>query len=111
MGTKLSYAVKYVADMDAAVRFFTEHMGLSLRFSSPEWSELDTGTTTLALHIASPDKPAGTCELGFGVEDVDAFYAKCSAAGVVGTSPPADLHGHRIAALRDMDGAEFSVSR
>jgi len=47
----------------------------------------------------------------FGVADVDAFYAKCTAAGVVATSPPADLHVHRIAGLRDMDGAEFSVSR
>ena len=69
------------------------------------------GTTTLALHIASPEKPAGTCEIGSNVPDVDAFYAKCTAAGVVSSSPPADLHGHRIAGLRDMDGAEFSVSR
>ena len=111
MTAKLSYAIRYVADMDQAVRFYTEHVGLPLRFSSPEWSEFDTGTTTLALHIASPEKPAGTCEIGFNVPDVDAFYAKCTAAGVVSTSPPADLHGHRIAGLRDMDGAEFSVSR
>ena len=110
MSTKLSYVVRYVADMDAAVRFFTERVGLPLRFSSPEWSELDTGTTTLALHIASREKPAGTCELGFGVADVDAFFAKCTAAGVRATSPPTDLHGHRIAGLRDMDDAEFTAS-
>jgi hypothetical protein len=97
--------------MDAVVRFFADHVGLPLRFSSPEWSEFDTGSTTLALHVASPEKPAGTCGIEFGVADVDAPYAKCTAAGVVATSPPADLHGHQIAGLRDMDGAEFSVSR
>ena len=26
------------------------------------------------------------------------------------TGPTTDLHGHRIAKLRDLDGAEFSVS-
>ena len=111
MDTKLTYAIRYVAGMDEAVRFFTEQVGLTLRFSSPEWSEFETGGTTLALHSASPGKPAGTCEIGFGVPDVDAFYARCTAAGVVATTPPTDLHGHRIAGLRDMDGAEFSVSR
>ena len=50
--------------MDAVVRFFADHVGLPLRFSSPEWSEFDTGSTTLALHVASPEKPAGTCEIG-----------------------------------------------
>ena len=53
MDTKLTYAIRYVADMDAAVRFFTEKVRLKLRFSSPEWSEFETGGTTLALHIAS----------------------------------------------------------
>jgi lactoylglutathione lyase len=110
MTTKLAYAIRYVADMDGAVRFYTGQVGLVLRFSSPEWSEFDTGATTLALHAASAEKPAGTCEIGFGVDAVDAFYARCTAAGVVGVSPPADLHGHRIASLRDVDGAEFNVS-
>jgi len=108
---RLTYAIKYVADMDRAVAFHRDVLGLPLKFQSPEWSEFDTGSTTLALHVASPEKPAGTCGIEFGVADVDAPYAKCTAAGVVATSPPADLHGHRIAGLRDMDGAEFSVSR
>ena len=47
--TTLAYAVKFVRDMDAAVRFHVEELGLTLRFTSPEWSEFDTGTTTLAL--------------------------------------------------------------
>ena len=64
----------------------------------------------VALHLASPANPAGTCQLGFRVAEVDAFCAERQAHGVTVVSPPQDLHGHRIAKLQDIDGAEFSVS-
>ena len=110
MSTVLAYAIKFVGDMDEAVRFHATHLGLSLRFQSPEWSEFETGPTTLALHMASSEHPAGTCQLGFRVADVDRFFAERTAHGVAAVAPPTDLHGQRIAKLRDPDGAEFSVS-
>jgi lactoylglutathione lyase len=110
MTPALVYAIKFVADMDTAVRFHQSELGLALRFSSPEWSEFDTGPTTLALHAASADHPAGSCQLGFRVTDVDAYCNERRSHGVAIVAPPADLHGHRIAKLRDIDGAEFSVS-
>jgi lactoylglutathione lyase len=96
--------------MDQAVQFHVTQMGLKLRFRSPEWSEFETGETTLALHQASAGHPPGTCQLGFRVPDVDRFYAERTADGVAAVDPPTDLHGHRIAKLGDPDGAEFSVS-
>jgi catechol 2,3-dioxygenase-like lactoylglutathione lyase family enzyme len=107
--TTLAYAIKFVGDMSAAVRFHTDQLGLNLRFQSPEWSEFDTGTTTLALHLASPEHPPGTCQLGFHVPDVAAFYVDRTASGVTGVQPPVDLHGQKVARLLDPDGAEFSV--
>ena len=108
MVTQLSYAIKYVGDMSTAVRFYQERLGLKLRFQSRGWSEFETGSTTLALHAASPDHPAGSCGLGFRVGDIDAFYAQNS-PDVKFTSPPMDVHGQRIARFRDADGAECSV--
>jgi lactoylglutathione lyase len=110
MATQLSYAIKYVGDMSAAVRFHQEQLGLKLRFQSPEWSEFETGSTTLALHAASPEHPAGSCGLGFRVADIDVFYGESSRQGVTFTSPPTDLHGQRIARFKDTDGAEYSAS-
>lgn len=110
MSTSLVYAIKYVADMDAAVAFYREHLRLKVRFSSPYWSEFDTGPTTLALHPASPEHPAGSCQLGFRVADVQAFHAEQSALGVAFTSAPTLLHGQTIARFRDSEGAECSVS-
>jgi len=110
MTTALTYVIKYVDDMEGAVRFHVDSLGLKLRFQSPEWSEFETGSTTLALHVASSDHPRGACELGFRVGDVDRFYAEQVAAGCKEIEPPADLHGQRIAKLRGPDGAAFSVS-
>ena len=59
------------ADMDKAVKFYREVVGLTLKFESPGWSEFVTGETTLALHPASEKNPAGKVELGFTVTDVE----------------------------------------
>jgi lactoylglutathione lyase len=110
MGASLTYAIKFVADMESAVRFHSSQLGLRLRFKSPEWTEFETGQTTLALHLASRENPPGSCELGFNVEDIDAFCAGLARQGVPVLEPPRDLHGHRIAKLQGPDGAAFSVS-
>jgi lactoylglutathione lyase len=105
----LRYVMKYVSDMDRAVAWHRDALGLTLRFASPFWSEFDTGATTLALHAADEKHPAGSCQLGFGSEDLDALYAEREARGIAFTAPPAELHGQRIAKFVDPDGAETSV--
>src|SRR3954467_15738612 len=107
---RLAYAIKYVADMDKAVAFHRDTLGLTLKFESPFWSEFDTGATTLALHAADADHPAGQVQLGFGCDDLAAFYAAREANGVTFTAPPAPMHGAMIARFRDSEGAETSIS-
>ena len=107
---RLSYVMKFVAVMDKAVAFYRDLMGLTLRFASPEWSEFETGQTTLALHLASDTHPAGSAQIGFSVEDIEAFYQQKGAAGVVFTRPPTMLHGTKLADFVDSEGAEVSVS-
>ena len=107
---RLTYVMKFVADMDRAVAFYRDTLGLQLKFQSPGWSEFITGETTLALHIASEKNPAGACELGFRVDDIEAFHREKAAAGVVFTRPPFDEHGNKLANFLDSEGAEVSVS-
>lgn len=85
---RFKYAIKFVADMDKAVKFYRDVLGLPLRFESPGWSEFETGETTLALHPASDKNKAGTVELGFGVADVETFYRDMRAKGVAFSMPP-----------------------
>jgi catechol 2,3-dioxygenase-like lactoylglutathione lyase family enzyme len=107
---RLNYAIKFVSDMDAAVAFYRDTLGLKPGFQSPFWSEFETGETKLALHPASPEHPAGTVELGLGTDAIDAFYADGQANGLSFTEPPKDLHGTRIARFLDPEGAQISIS-
>jgi len=66
MPPKLTYAIKFVADMDRAIRFHRDTLGLPLKFQSPGWSEFMTGETTLALHPASEKNPPGRWSWVFG---------------------------------------------
>jgi len=108
---RLNYAIKFVSDMDAAVAFYRDTLGLKLGLQSPFWTEFETGETKLALHPASDQNPAGTVQLGLGTDDIDAFHAAAQAKGIPFTSPPTDMHGTRIARIRDPDGAEISLSQ
>jgi len=108
--TQPRYVIKSVANMDKAVKFHRDVLGLNLKFELPGWSEFATGETTLALHPASDKNPAGKVELGFTVADVEAFYRDISAKGVVFTMPPKKQDfGGVLAQFVDSEGAHCSV--
>lgn len=106
---KLTYVIKFVGDMDRAVAFHRDTLGLPLKFASPHWSEFATGETTLALHPASEKKPAGTIELG--IPDLQKFYEEMSAKGVTFSMPPTKQDfGGTLARFVDSEGSHVSVS-
>jgi lactoylglutathione lyase len=110
MQTKLNYAIEFVADMNRAVRFYRDVIGLPLKFESPGWSEFATGDTTLALHPASQKNPAGKVELGFNVVDLQKFYEDMRAKGVKFPMPPTKQDfGGTLAQFEDSEGAHVSV--
>jgi predicted enzyme related to lactoylglutathione lyase len=110
MSAKLSYVIEFVADMDRAVKFYRDTLGLPLKFQSPEWSEFLTGQTTLALHPAREKSMAGTIEMGFNVPDITKFYGEMSAKGVKFTMPPKKQDfGGTLAQFEDSEGAHVSV--
>jgi lactoylglutathione lyase len=89
-GTKFRYAIKLVADMDKAVKFYRDVLGLKVKFESAGWSEFVTGETTLAKN------PAGKVELGF--------------KGVLFSMPPKKQDfGGVLAQFVDSEGARCSV--
>jgi len=108
---KLTHVIEFVADMDTAVRFYRDVVGLPLKFQSPAWSEFATGETSLALHPASEQKRAGTVELGFTVGDLPKFHQEMNARGVKFSMPPTKQeYGRMLAQFVDSEGAHSSVS-
>ena len=110
MTTRLTYVIQFVEDMDAAVHFHRDVLGLPLKFQSPDWSEFATGSTSLALHPASSTNPPGKIQLGFGVPDLQAFYKDMLARGFTFTQPPTSEGQSKLARFIDADGIEYSVS-
>jgi predicted enzyme related to lactoylglutathione lyase len=110
MSRKLSYAIEFVTDMDRAVKFYRDTLGLPLKFQSPGWSEFSTGETSLALHPASAQNPAGKVELGFTVPDLAAFYKEMTAKGVQFSMPPTKQDfGGVLARFVDSEGGHITV--
>lgn len=107
---KLAYAIKFVADMDRAVAFYRDSMGLALTFASPGWSEFETGETKLALHPASSANPAGTVELGFTVSDLQRFYDEKKRSVRFTMAPKKQDFGGVLAQFEDSEGGRCSVS-
>jgi predicted enzyme related to lactoylglutathione lyase len=108
---KLSHVIEFVADMDRAVRFYRDTIGLPLQFQSPEWSEFATGETTLALHPASNRNPAGKIELGFHVPDLQHWHAEMTTKGVqFPILPKKQDYGGMLAQFVDSEGSNVSVS-
>jgi predicted enzyme related to lactoylglutathione lyase len=107
---KLSYVIKFVAEMDRAVKFYRDVLGLELTFESPDWSEFVTGETGRALHPASAKNSAGAAELGFAVPDIQKFHQDMVAKGVQFTMPLTNQDfGGLLAQFMDSEGGHCSV--
>lgn len=110
MHTRLTYVMKFVADMDRAVHFYRDTLGLPLKFQSPGWSEFATGDVTLALHPATDKKPAGSVELGFHMEGLEQVHAQGEASGIRFITAPRREHGVLLASFLDSEDAQCSAS-
>jgi lactoylglutathione lyase len=92
MNITKTYFMVPVQDMDRALAFYRDALGITLRFSSPGWTELAWRDATIALHLGGT---AAEREgwLGFEVDDLDAAVAEIEAAGGRGANPPKEEFG------------------
>ena len=123
MFKNLDYTMVVVSDMDKSVAFYRDTLGIPLKFQSPDWTEFQTGSTTLALHgggiaptqppVGDPTKQAGSCSIGFNVEDVDKTYEELKAKGIRFVMPPAQRQGEgiKLAVCTDPDGLPIAFAQ
>jgi lactoylglutathione lyase len=111
------YVILIVEDLDRALGFYVDVLGLRLGHRSGDYAQLDTGSTRLALYTRGAmaktlgialDPPASNApgfEVGFKVIDVDAAFNELIARGAQPLVYPTDRFWHqRTAYLRDPDG-------
>lgn len=112
-----------VSNMPRSVEFYRDKLGLPLKFESSDWTEFQTGTTLLALHgggkSRSKDEPghgsdltAGTCSIGFNVDNVEKSYEELRSKGVVFVMPPSQREGEgiKLSVCVDPDGLPISLA-
>ncbi len=71
MPAQFKYVMLMVKDVPAAVKFYSEGLGLTVKVSTPGWAEIDAGGTTIAFHGAESDAETGDSPiLSFNVDDI-----------------------------------------
>jgi len=88
-----------IADIDRAVRFYRDTLGLKLLFQAPpQLAFFDCGGVRLMLSPAEPEFDHQGSVLYFAVDDIKAAHTALGAAGVTFRTPP-----HMIAKLPDRE--------
>lgn len=107
-------ATLYVSDLDAAIRFYTEALGLTLRMrAGGHWAEVVAGKGfVIGLHPARAGRKPGTAgavQIGLlATAPLESVLETLEGRGVDVDDAVVDAgHGLRFANLRDPDGNEI----
>lgn len=98
-------------DMDRAVRFYKDTIGLHVAFESPEWSELTFGDATVAIHGGKPGTEIQPSGLYFYVGDIEAACQEVESSGGRVIAPPNSnaAEGIILASVADTEGNGFGL--
>jgi predicted enzyme related to lactoylglutathione lyase len=107
---ELIEVVVYVWDMERAIRFYRDTLGLEVDSESEGWTTFRTGRCTLALHATGRREP-GIAEPDptFLVADAAAERARLRADAVEVTEVREPAPGVRVFDAWDPDGNRFSL--
>ena len=109
----LDHVYYWVSDLDRAVKFYEDVLGLRLlRRDAGNWAELDAGGVRLALHGAIEGRPleVGGATAVFRVEDLDAAKAELEGKGAPFDEHVGEVQGFaRFASMRDPDGNPVQI--
>ena len=109
----LNYVYYWTADMDRAVHFYEDVLGLKLlRRDDSQWAEFDAGSVKFSLHGAVDGRPVepGGATAVFLVDDLDLTKAALQDRGAVFDEHVGEVKGFaRFAALHDPDGNKIEL--
>lgn len=114
---EIAYVNVFVNDLERAIAFYKEKLGLTLQFSSPEhgYASFGIGNLRLGLSLPSTEHPelAGRhTGIGLAVTDLVAEHARLASLGVTFTMLPTQQPwGGFMALLSDPDGNIFYLDQ
>ena len=110
---RVAYVNVAVSDLDRAVAFFRDRVGLALKFSDDGFGYAEFDTPGAGFAVArDPERAGRHTGIGFAVEDLDDAHARLSEAGVEFTRPPTrEPWGGYMAIFADPDGNTFYLDQ
>lgn len=113
----MAFVIFYVKDVEKALGFYRDKLGMTVKVNRPGWAELDTGEVTLALHVSEkiPGRAVeGNSILVFPVENVYETYQALVTNGVKFEKPPEQVceEGDQVGIAADFcdpDGNKLSI--
>jgi len=128
MATSITHTPVYVLDLDEALAFYTDHLGLAVRVDAPagpamRWltvaaagSEHEMLLAAVDQHIPPVERPAmrelvakGNLAVFLQVDDVDKIFESLRAAGAEILQEPIDQpYGIRDCGVRDPSGTTYA---
>lgn len=101
-----------VTDMDRAVTFYGDTLGMTVVDRQSEWSELELGSVKIGLNGRPQESPDGDggAAIAFAVDsDIEAEVDRLRSAGVEFTGGVSDHDWGRIAPFKDPDGNDLQL--
>lgn len=92
--TNLAYVILYVPDAAAALPFYRDKLGMTVKMEDGGWIELESGAATLALHATEkmPQLPKeGAPVMVFQVEKIKEAYEQLKERGIEFDSEPHEV--------------------
>jgi catechol 2,3-dioxygenase-like lactoylglutathione lyase family enzyme len=113
---KKGQATIYVSDADAALRFYSEVLGMRVKSHwGKDFAELEMPGITIGLHPASKSGPKpgtnGSISVGLEVDDLDSEVTKLKEKRVVFQGSVLEDGPVRIAFFGDPDGNSFYLTQ
>jgi predicted enzyme related to lactoylglutathione lyase len=100
-------ATIYISKMDAAIRFYTQTLGMQLKdHYGDHWATVVAGGFEIGLHPAGVNQPgvAGSITVGLLVDDIAAAEARLAEGGAREIEPVKQGSGGSFLHFQDPDG-------
>lgn len=117
MFNKINYVTLVVLDMNRSVTFYRDILGIPVKMQTPQWTEMGTEGTILALtpetneQKIDPMNNLSGISIGYQVKDLDKTYADLKKKGATFQMPPTDFGYGFSATMEDPNGYRITLTQ
>jgi predicted enzyme related to lactoylglutathione lyase len=98
-----------VTDMDRAVGFYRDTLGLDVKEHDGDWSEVTAGDQRIGLNANESPAGDGGAVIAFRVDELEATVDQLKGAGVEFSGDVSEHPWGRIAPFKDPDGNDLQL--